>query len=364
MCFRPCASDMDCRGGARCFQEIACLPACTTAADCPGPASCVEGYCFARCFEDSQCRSGHCDLHSGRCTDGSEPTGAGLLEPCLRDDECRSGTCHPELQRCTTICSLSEPACPDDGLCMTMRATRPGEVESDFGLCVPRCTTQAECSEGTICGRAERPEEGRGCIPDYFAPCSETPGTVGDGWSCGCDSDCMDGALCAGERTDDYPGGRCFRECETTADCRGGAVCDFGVCDIPCTTDADCPLAHLCDSDGVCFALCQSDEECVTTRHCNLYRGRCTDGTGEDRLGIEAPCTRDEQCNSEICSSGRCSTLCRESRQACPEEAVCASGADADDLGFCLPACDRGGACAEGTSCRAVPFPSDRRVCL
>lgn len=364
MCFRECSTDADCSEGAVCGSPDIGL--CLTPCDeepCPAGRFCVAGHvCMPHCSSDDECLDGSCDPYTGSCAPPANPEGAGVMEPCERHAQCRSGSCGAA-GVCITPCEIGADGCPDGAVCFSASGdARPG----DAGTCAPTCTTSEDCPTGTFCSRTEVPGDQKLCIPEGLPACADEAGSVGDGWPCGCDSDCMPGALgCSSERASGYPGGRCYRECTSDGDCMGGAICDdSGVCKIPCSTEADCPDYHVC-ADGRCSALCQGDEQCAITGHCNRYTGRCTDGGGEDLGGVYARCRANVDCNSRYCSSdGRCLVACRVSEQGCPEDALCASYSTGTDLGLCYVPCTVADpTCPSGLTCSSMPSPPGSRVC-
>ena len=207
--------------------------------------------------------------------------------------------------------------------------------------------------------------------------CQATPGTVPDGWPCGCTADCAQGAVCDSEVGSGAPGGNCARICKFggPAVCSAGAICpDFGVsngasiCSANCTTNADCPPHRYCDNSGFCLAFCFGDSDCESN-HCDTYANVCT-ATAQQTTGggIGVRCAIDADCRSGNCGSGgRCVTSCSISDGRCPEEGVCVqSTSDVHlDLGFCFAACTAGHLCADTSfSCSATGIPQDEEACF
>lgn len=190
-----CRCDSDCQGGARCHSEQAtgqaggrcsrlctgpadcgprgtcvsfpgqttgvCEPTCDTTADCPARAYCDHNpaphLCTPLCQRDGDCESGHCNLYTGLCTDGTAPAGAGVYERCLRNEDCKSGLCSPS-GFCIVGCSIALQRCPDGALCVS------SNTQNEVGICLPRCTAQLACTvTGTSCKNVLNPAGEHAC---------------------------------------------------------------------------------------------------------------------------------------------------------------------------------------------------------
>ncbi len=172
-------------------------------------------------------------------------------------------------------------------------------------------------------------------------------GTRRDGETCVCDDECSS-STCFLEAFTGLPQGMCFRECKTSEDCEGSTVCDFGWCAPPCNDNADCESSRVCSKTGeadACFPLCSSGPDCESGI-CNPYSGRCSQpgdpepfgfGTGED-------CREDNECKSQFCSKGGCTSFCSVERQGCPDGGICVR-TGSGDLGLCFPTCETNGDC-------------------
>lgn len=221
--------------------------------------------------------------------------GAGIDAPCQQNGDCRSGSCSSLHSVCVSLCQVSRPNCPDGARCAARAA------EDDLGFCrkAPQVTG--------------------------FLPC-QLP------W------DCALGGLCYPEDLTGIPGGACVMECSpesggtcsTLEKCLNDLYC-FTVCSVP----DDCPSGRVCHG-GVCRVWCASDGDCQSG-HCNLYDGYCYDGSPLTGLGLDAACTKDEECKSSYCSpeTSKCLSFCRISRPNCPEEVPCARVTENDDRGEC-----------------------------
>lgn len=84
-------------------------------------------------------------------------------------------------------------------------------------------------------------------------------------------------------------------ECETSADCPTGAICDItvdgGYCTIPDCEQGECPGASICvrfdDETAYCMASCEASDECRDGLSCRVERkaqciGFCYEGSDAD----------------------------------------------------------------------------------
>lgn len=256
----PCQRDSTCAvvDGVElvCLDEICRSPACPPGTlDCP----CSDGACAAGL---------ECSDVSGEALCGVRvlcPVGTHGCE-CYPDE-----TCDPiddeTGQRCDEgvcvldVCARGERGCQ----CLSGERCLDGDDICDMGLCVrdtgqtvappadPRCYTPCRfdlqggegpdriCDEGLMAG----------CIGD--ALCAEgscvTPEALAQApamlTACRFDASCPDFQSCIA--------GRCYSDCEETADCRGERVCHRKACRLPCTVaGAGCPRGEHCALfDGV-----------------------------------------------------------------------------------------------------------------
>lgn len=182
---------------------------------------------------------------------------------------------------------------------------------------------------------------------------------------CGCDLDCPPGGICGTESTLGIPGGLCVVGCEVEDAPPAGTECVItsngtGALSETCTETDRCRTGWACivsvaTGTGSCEMQCSRDTDCVETGHCNLYSGLCEPlGTG---LGLNDPCTRDAQCESEKCLAlevSFCAVYCNTLDPVCPEDGVCrAISLDpAYTMGFCFEPCVDG-VCDTGFTCSA-----------
>lgn len=227
---------------SQCVSQVDSV-ACTSDADCTDPAAFCSG-------PDVGLASGVC---SRRCDLwGSEgPCGAGatcavdpatMTQTCLAS--CQSGAWCPTGFACDPAYDLAvgPQAKPPQGLAS---GTSPSQW-----LCVPYCTTDAQCTGGACNPYTHRCETVDDSLQDDGAPCAapgdcrsgqcETAGFLDGFCSSACiqpdetayESDTLPGADCPGTEVcaPDPSGGanvlsRCFPRCVTDADCRADYVC-------------------------------------------------------------------------------------------------------------------------------------------
>lgn len=193
--------------------------------------------------------------------------------------------------------------------------------------------------------------------------------TSGGGGPCGCDLDCPVGGICGVESATGIPGGTCVVGCDLLATPPAGTECvatSNGTATLAetCTDTARCRTGWACivgvgSGAGSCDVQCSRDTDCVETGSCNLYSGLCEPlGTG---LGLNAPCTRDAQCESGSCwalETSFCAVRCNTLDPVCPEDGLCRSiSADpAYTMGLCFKpcvdgTCDTGFTCSPSNAC-------------
>lgn len=173
--------------------------------------------------------------------------------------------------------------------------------------------------------------------PTSLSGCATELGMRTAGMPCACSIDCAAGGRCMTEESVGYPKGECVFECDVDAGlpCRAGEVCSLGFCYLPCETISDCSAGRRCFV-GLCKSFCTSDDECASGR-CDHYRGKCSDGTPSSGAGLDAPCTRHEDCRSRFCfpATSTCETDCVPLRPSCPEDGQCHPLSGSTEEGAC-----------------------------
>lgn len=297
--------------------------------------------------------------------------------------------------RCDTVDAAACPVCSDNNICLTA------------------CTTQSDCTDGSVCnttlGACELPIEG---TTDFLSPCN---------------ADCT---FCVGTLDTQFnPTTVCSKECTTDADCdpacEPGEDCQVESFDCrPATTDPT--GVHICavgdpnagspadfnscfnqqlftsvqvvseEGKELCGDICFTDgpASCTYGFHCAEVACQCTrdsqfgcreftcfesgqlgSNTGDfffpicvpnpghaDRCAIDADCQTGDYC----ADNGRCHyddragcDICKtcETSDDCGGRGACVGTLDADgntQPGVCATACDDGEACPGDASCRTV----------
>ncbi len=140
-CSKSCDAQ-SCEPGYVCVDGSLCMAPCATAADCPVGRFCATAgastpYCDPLCQGDVECRSGKCNLYSGKCILPSLIlSGGGVGAHCASNSGCKSAAC---LQgACVSRCNPARQACPDGASCVA--------VSANDGLCLPPCNSDADCA--------------------------------------------------------------------------------------------------------------------------------------------------------------------------------------------------------------------------
>jgi hypothetical protein len=136
-------------GGGGLFPTCSATHRCRDAYVCIIDPTTNVGTCEPHCSRDSQCTtSGHCDLYSGLCA--PEAAGLGLTQTCTRDEQCKSDVCFtgggPTPNFCATKCDITDPMCPEQGVCVSI-SSDPGYTA---GLCFLPCVN-GTCATGYMC---------------------------------------------------------------------------------------------------------------------------------------------------------------------------------------------------------------------
>jgi MYXO-CTERM domain-containing protein len=158
----PCTSDASCSGAtpvcatdATDFKAGTCV-ACKDNTKCSGDtptcdksASAADDTCRA-CQADSECPTA-----TPRCIGGSKPAGdagtgtGGKCMECTVNDDCKASTKGPVCDTATNTCR----GCTADTECTTGHCATAA-ADTNKGKCV-QCTTDAQCTGGTVCDTAK-----------------------------------------------------------------------------------------------------------------------------------------------------------------------------------------------------------------
>lgn len=352
----PCSANADC-ATQLCIKGK--CEECRKASDCDN-GSCNDGVCTGKCNRDEDCASRLCvaslckkcdnpdECSSGRCAEGR------CLGPCASNTDCTNGR----------VCDLTKKACvlPGEG----EPCTPPLNCRDPF-LCVDEGNTKIcrnecdplkkNCPQGQLCkalfsaqqtGICSSPQSGKtlGEACDANNPCEVDLICHSDN-KCRKLCDAANGTGCAsGEAcvkfNDNRPQfGLCLSEdCENTPSlCASGTKCIDKQCKTICTSDLDCPLSQICETENG-NKLCK-DKECG-------YSGRtCSDGSYCERFRCIPIASLPNRCPATTCTSG---TACSGS------PATSTSGRR------CWRTCVS--TCSSGYNCVPTTTKTDQRVCL
>lgn len=351
-CPNPAVCD---RNTGRCLRTA---EPCAVASDCTqGPPTqvCINGFCEWGCpVRNHECvPSRQCDLTTGAC---------GPRQPCTTDDECgdplyvctSGGYC---AARCDAPDRLATPCfrdstCEPSGRCSLNSIGEICESGADcatgvclviffggeqFPFCTETCGSTTDCPIGTPCG--EQLGGANACVIGASIGRPDGPFDGAAGSSCAfsandvCHSSkCVEGACVEGCTKD--------ADCETlgfadTFTCQGEAfltpdgiatqtACKPQAPGLPpgsaCLDNTDCQ-SGLCDPEsGVCVITCCGELDCQRNENCvlgeNFNRVCQTSTQAAAGALLNAPCTRNSDCASNICSLDTprftpvCSTFC------------------------------------------------------
>lgn len=161
------------------------------------------------------------------------------------------------------------------------------------------------------------------CASAAVTACSGGDGVVGA--TCADRSDCLEGLQCFE--------GQCRPQCHAHLDCGDGYVCEERECSVvssrygdPCIREIDCGPGQTCALRTDDF-----DDDDVLSGACVLQL---------PGLVVGDECSSDDQCQSRLCSLGRCTQMCAQLPD-CPSGLTCArvprASADATGrVGVCM----------------------------
>jgi hypothetical protein len=277
--------------------------ACVDDADCAS-GYCADGLCGARPLGPAvtpYCGDGVCSaeetcsrLGASACFDDCGPCPTASLAPCNTDADCDAGGVCAFEKRCEEGSPAGRIKCTEDAQCGAGFACRSTSTRGLLGgLCSDLATTctmslldpftgpqQSNCADGDLCDIYKM------CQPPPAAPpppCHEGPqGTCKPGEYCEVDADCQAGLACRTFTLPYIPGATVFvpfnRQCVPPLD--NG---------YPCNVDAHC-------TSGFCLGECPL----------GLCQGFCADPLP---LPPGSFCSRDEECESGLCSAGTCARV-------------------------------------------------------
>lgn len=339
-----------CTETERCGNELHSSP----------PGACAPKFEIGEeCDNDDDCLSGSCrGDHWGKICRISSPLPTG--EQCIDDTDCISDICNLETQLCVNSCESGD--CGDAEYCKTY--TDSNHVGKSY------CTRQKEIGEecsgnlsckSDYCARASRYQElkctekkagGTRCYSDSECVSNEC---VSEGYMSRCKyapdeqkalgEDCSGAYECQSERCDGTYNDKTCRgpkvglgeSCVDTYDCEGDSYtmrteCNSNTCKKRCSSNIECPATQHCDRTKANYrytcepklgvdASCRYDEDCDSGR-CD--RSNYSNRTCKAKLDIGGSCRYDSDCVTEYCKSRTCSAKAQNG-EACRYDTNCIS---------------------------------------
>ena len=341
-----CAADADCAAGTVCVGAASAKGSCETA---PSVGTCWSG----------------ADCAAGETCEGASTC------PC--DADCANvapGVCTPLAAACCT----TDADCSDGTVCVDGGG---GKGACETAPSVGACWAVADCAAGETC-------EGASVCPcdvdcDNVAPGACVPVAPPEG-CCSSDTDCVDGAVCV-----DGAGGKgsCEKapapdtgQCWSGADCAADETCD-GAATCPCDLDCDNVEPGTCVGpepvgEGCCVtgADCDDGSVCVDT---GGGKGACELAAPAGKCWSAADCGAGQVCLSPLtcpcdmdCGNvepGICAPTAEEccvTSADCTGDEICVD--TGDDKGRCVPPA-KPGDCWTAADCGAGLVCSGTALC-
>ncbi|VVB59038.1 Uncharacterised protein [Candidatus Anstonella stagnisolia] len=358
---------------------------CSADSDC-AEGTCVGGTCkvdVGECSTNAQCESGNCNQFTHFCD--QNPTG--ICSPlCSIDDpsvvcsetiagsECSgwqaenpqcsvSANCNGRYSDCSLVCggvcAGSSEACGGGMPCCSGFACTNGVCAVEEAGTTPACNgIYASCNATTCC-------DGIYCSQAVGGTCQRCLTSAGG--SCNATANCCTGYTCGvGYVSVDVPRGQAAcslpdgSTCSTHSECFNG-TCYNGLCKNcntnnvcnPSNGNADCCFGNLCLQNQSGSYVCQksinvsgSYEYLYDTSwsmggsNAVIYKEYSNGTTVEARVfgqRVGKPCTRNEECLSNVCTGGMCAAQTAGSWCSC--------------TGSGYSTCDTSSACPPGLIC-------------
>lgn len=245
---------------------------------------------------------------------GDDPLAFGEL--CERNGQCATGVCHltDGVARCSQACDATA-VCPanSDGSTSVCREDAFCGPHCDFSGMREGYICDVTSGDVVLCAEADDVDYCHvcGCASHGGGLCVTTLGCIdpyANGEPCPTDAACAS-TLC--NPLDD----RCTAPLALGVACSSGRFCESGLCHpvtntctlpfadgVACTADGFC-VSGLCDPHtDVCVQPLADGTDCTADRYCQS--GTCSSGLGCITPGpLDAPCSRDEECISNNCST-------------------------------------------------------------
>jgi MYXO-CTERM domain-containing protein len=285
----PCSDNMLCTYADKCDATgtcagttVACVSDESTIRECDGTATCkITPRPGAACDDGNPCTKGDARKMDGSCAGTAYTCDVG---PCMTASACDGqGGCIPTAKADGTACDADGSKCTPHDRCQGGACIRdPAPV-----TCVKRDCFTVACNAAT--GNCDyTPTSGETCgVTGCF-----TMGTCSNGVCSGTPKDCssFNGPCTTG--ICDARSGACAAEyksngtsCDPGGLCVAGAVCAFGICELPPATCAPpsgpCKVAACMPSNGACYEMnlpagttCDPKTSCMGPGLCD-DQGRC-----------------------------------------------------------------------------------------
>jgi cysteine-rich repeat protein len=367
-----------------------------TGEECDDGNTVADDGCDPLCQIETPPGCGNGNLDAGEECDDGNTIACDDCSPTCRLEGCGNGVmeCYEECDDGNTVgCDGCSASCTNEGC---GNGTIDCGEECDDGNtvacddCSPACLLEG-CGNGTIeCGEVCD----TGNVPSSCAAEGYHSGTLGcnascngydtspcirsDGQDCTSDSQCV-GNICYTETQMGFPLGYCTSTCVDDGSCTDGVCRNINGenrCYRTCNTTADCRPGYYCridpwtENDLVCRPLCTSAADCPITLQCNIYTGRCNSTASATAGENGTECGDWDDCKGTVCllfpPGGYCVSQCNISAPFCPGDGVCSAifAGSNGDLGYCLDGCLSGGDCSRsGYNCESNPTGSGGTVC-
>jgi hypothetical protein len=304
-----CYADADCREGV--CRGAACPRVCQ-----------ARGSVGEPCDETSDCVPDaglHCKLSSASGGVGECMPLSAAGEACASNLDCRTGLhCSGNLS-CAARTPTGFPCSPQNAPCLETAFCRYSSPNAPAGSCTALGAANQACEATSHC------QQGLVCVTTTLT--CQPAGPLAAGTPCGPPQRCADGLTCQplpGAGLACQPAVGIDGGCRLDDECRLDLTCDLpgdggpGRCGprhadgTPCDAHRDCQHYSRCQGTS-CTPLPGVGSPCL--QDSCLY-GACDRDAGVDGglcVGLGRPgasCTRDVECGSERCVSGRCQAAC------------------------------------------------------
>jgi len=349
--YSPATDGSACDDGLYCTDPDTCTGGVCTGSPrvCPGD-QCNTGFCLEimnECRLDAlddgtACDDGeYCTLNdtclAGVCTGGAARDCSG------EDDQCNDGACNDATDQCEPQPVINGTAC-DDGLYCTVNdncqgGACTGGTPRDCSGEDDQCNTGACDESGDTCYADPAPKNGDGCDDGDACTMNDVcvAGACTGGVPLDADSDTYVSDACGGDDCDDsdpdiHPNAAEICDDGIDNDCDGDTDAADSAC-APCTIDADCDDANLCNGTETCVSnFCQPGTplDCDDSNVCTT--DSCDPASGCQYENNTLFCDDGDDCTmNDVCSNGDCSGEPLDGDSDSYVSDACPGGDDCDD---------------------------------